>query len=242
MSIVVLYILCICAIFANFIVGTSLKNYALKLFKQTEGMYSNKKITGNELILTLNKHTQLKNLKLTKLKARKTNYYSFKYNVIKLSPVTFASYELSQLSISANCFMQAKLAQHHTIFYMFKLFFIFVSKIISAIFLPLFLICAIINKNASTHTAYFLILFSLIAFVLCMLIQLVDFLINIISSKKILGIIKSTNKFSVTELEIMQKQLTAVCKILYYDYSRYTILLFHLISPDALIQINNTTN
>lgn len=242
MSILVLYILCICAVFANFVIGTSLKNYALKLFKQTEGMHSNQKITGSELILTLNKHTQLKSLKLTKLKARKTNYYSIKYNVIKLSPVTFASYELSQLSIAANCFMQAKLAQHHTIFYMFKLFFNFVSKIISAIFLPLFLICAIINKNASTHTAYFLILFSLIAFVLCMLIQLVDLLINILYSKNILNAIKITNKFSDTELATMQKQLTAVCKILYYDYSRYTILLFHLISPDALIQINNTNN
>lgn len=238
MSVIVIYILCIGACLLVFLTGSFLNNSALQTFHSTEGAYAVEKIVGKDLIFSLSKNSHVINLKTVKLQAKKTNYYSFKYNVIKLAPVTFASFELSQLAISTHCFSQAKLAQNHTLFYLLKIISNFISKLISAFFIPVFLICAILNSKASTHTAYFILLFYLIAFSFCFIIELIGLIINLNSSKKVLNDLQATKPFSENELEILAKQLKAICKINFYDYSRYSIILLKLASPDMLFQIN----
>lgn len=235
MNLILLYTFCIVAIILNYLVGIILKNSALKQFAKTEGLPAECKITGSKLILYLSEQVDLKNLQVVKLKAKKTNYFSFKYNVIKLSPITFNSYELSQLSIASHCFMQAKTCQKHTILYIFKLFFVFISKCISALFLPSFLICAIINTQLSQTINFYL----LVAFVICFIIQSLDYLINLNSQKYLLKDLNSANLFTEKEIEIIKKQIVSINKIVFYDYSRYTIFFLQFTSPDILIQLNS---
>lgn len=239
MSIIIIYLLCFFAMLAVYCTGTFLRSSAMNLLSRTKGKFSSNLIIGGELLLALSKQAKLKNLTIIKLKAKKTNYYSFKYNVIKLSPVTHASYELSQLSIVSHCYGQAKLSQNHSLFYMFRLFFNFVSKLVSALFLPILLICAIINVKSESAVLRTILLITMLLFLVCFIIQLLDYLINVLTAKKIVSDLKSTNLLTESEIEIMSEQLRSICKIVFYDYSRFVFVFLKLASPDILFQINS---
>ena len=145
MNWILLYILCFCAVIAVLIVGYFLNNQAIACVKKYQFKQNKKGLGAKELADTTFKAYKLTNTALTTLRAKKTNYFSSRYNAIKLSPETIYSPYLFDLAIFLKCSNQAKKQQYNYISSMLYNIVTLISKVVSALFVPVVFIFAIIK-------------------------------------------------------------------------------------------------
>lgn len=193
-------------------------------------------ITGKELANILILQNNLKNIAAVNLKALHTNYYSKKYNVLKFDPEIANSTSISALAVCAYHTNQAKTYQNHTLSGFIKSIFDFTFKIISFIFIPLVLICAILNSSSSTHSPMFLTILALILYCTAFAVELIFFLFNFKTLKNCLNDLKNTNLFTEAELKILAANLKALNKIDFFNYTRWTLSFLWFVSPDFLFR------
>lgn len=236
MSLAWIYIICLITIFLVTEIGALLKISSQKRFHNDEGIGSKKQVIGINLVNKLIEQCSLKNVKISKLNASKTNYYSFKYNVIKLAPVTYYSYEFSQLSIVSHCFRQAKFAQKHTFFSMIYIFLHKLSKITACMILPIILIFSIITSIVNANYCKWIIFVAIMVYLLFSLIEFSLFFIKKIRTKYLLTDLRKINLFDNDELEIMEKQLKSIANLEFYEFSSSTLFIFKLFNPDIIFK------
>lgn len=242
MNIVLIYVLCLVSILLIPEVGIIFRIYSKKRFTADEGIGLKKEINGHDLLMVLSKQNQLRNLKITKLNAKSTNYYSSKYNVIKLSPITYHSYELSQISIASHCYRRAKFAQHHTFFYLAYTCLHTLAKLISLIFLPSLICCAILNAMTNKTFPALILTIVLIAYVASFVIELILYLIKLGRTKSIVKDLGRSTLFETSELEIVSKQLKCICNLEFFDFTNQTFFIFKIFNPDLLFNTNKKTS
>lgn len=231
-----LYILSFVAVILVLCTGFFISQNAKIVIEKGSEEQNKSNTTGKELANKLISQNNLKNITTVNLKARHTNYYSLKYNVLKFDPEIANSTSFSALAVCAYHTNQAKIHQKHTIGGLIKNIFDFVFKAISFIFIPLVLICAIINNSSPTHFPMFLIILTLILYCVAFAIELIFFLCNFKNVKNCLNDLKSTNLFSDEELKILQENLKALNKIEFFNYTRWTLNFLWFISPDFLFR------
>lgn len=216
----------------GFFIGQNSKNATIK--GNSEPSESN--LTGKELANKLISQNGLKNIAAVNLKARHTNYYSKKYNVLKFDPEIANSTSISALAVCAYHTNQAKNYQNHTILCLIKSIFDFIFKVISFIFIPLVLICAIASNSSPTHSVMILLIITLILYCVAFVIELIFFLCNFKSVKNCLNDLKLTNIFSDEELKLLHENLKALNKIDLFNYTRWSLNFLWFISPDFLFR------
>lgn len=242
MNWIIQYILSFVLILFAIISGYVLKIKAQKVFSETEAVGSEKEITGEILTKTLAKNNNL-NTTIAKINTNKTNYYSFKYNVIKLSSNTLYSYEFSQLAICAFCTKQALFAKNNGFLYVVNIALNFLAKLLTIIFIPTLLVCSILNISFNLNKISFLILtISAVCFAVCIVFELIKLLFQLISTKKFISNIKKTNFFSEKELNILKNQMQAIYKLSYADFTTYSLSFFKLLNPDILFNVKSNSD
>lgn len=189
-------------------------------------------LNGREFTEKLIELDNLKNVKISKLNNKKTNYYSSKYNVIKLSPENYTSNQLSAIAVCTNCENQARLAQQKTLFFLTKTAISIISNIISAIFLPSLLILAIINTSSPSNINAIILFVFLICFTLSFIFQAIILVFELISTKKCKENLEKINLFQKDELEFLNKRLTALTVYSFYKFTRMEFSFFNLLVPN----------
>lgn len=233
---ILLYILSFTMIILVLSVGYFINQSSKKNLDKFSSATSEQNITGKELANKLITQNNLKNVKVVNLKSNHTNYYSLQYNVLKFDPEIANSTTLLSLATSAYHTNKAKFHQKHTLFSIIRTIFNYIFKAISAIFLPLVLICAILNISSSTHAPMFAILFSLIFYCLAFIVELIFLVIELKNTKKYIKDLKDTKLFNENELEILKTNLKIVTKYYFFSYTRWTLAIFWLISPDFIFR------
>lgn len=234
---VILYIISILAVILVLFTGYILRVNANRPFFINEGIGSKIKLTSHELVEKLIKKNKLTNLAVTKLDASKTNYYSVKYNAIKLAPTTYHSYELSSLAISASCANEAKTSQKQTFLVLAKNFFDIICKVVATLFIPTALICAIIHTSNANIVYYYILLYSLIAYISSFIIEILILIFDLITVKKCNKDLKELEVFDDEEYKIVTSQIKAIYMLKFFEYTRFTFKFFTLASPDTIVYV-----
>lgn len=236
MNIVLVYVLCLASLLLIPEIGIIFRFYSKKQFSLNEGIGLKKEINGHDLLVVLSKQNKLNNLKITKLSAKKTNYYSSTYNVIKLSPVTYHSYELSQLSITSHCYRRAKLAQKHTFIYIAYTCIHALTKSVALILLPSTICCAILNSLTNKSFPTLILTVILIAYFASFVVELILYLIKIYTTKIVLNDLKRSMLFEPGELEIVSKQMKCICNLEMFEFTNQTYFILKIFNPDLIFK------
>lgn len=231
-----LYILSFVAIVFVLTAGFLVNQNSKKTFEENQDHLAKSGIAGKELANKLILQNNLKNINVVNLKSKHTNYYSAKYNVLKFDPEISKSSSLLSLAMCAYHTNHAKSYQKHTFLNIIKTFLDYIFKAIFAIFIPLVLICAIVNKSSSTHAAMFTILFALIFYCFAFLIEFLFFLIDLKSTKSCIKDLKLTECFDEEELKILNLYLKSLSKNYFFLCTRWTLKIFWFISPDFIFR------
>lgn len=237
MNWILLYILCFCAVIAVLIVGYFLNNQAITCVKKYQFKQNKKGLGAKELADTTFKAYKLTNTALTTLRVKKTNYFSSRYNAIKLSPETIYSPYLFDLAIFLKCSNQAKKQQYNYISSMLYNIVTLISKVVSALFVPVVFIFAIINISFGLeHLANIATIVALICFVITFLIQLSLYFIIQSKTKQIKDDIKSLQTFEDDEISILHELIIALNKYDFFDYTRLSLGIFTLLNPATIFE------
>lgn len=237
MNILLLYLLSICMVIIMLVSGYLVGFRSSIIFDEAEDFSSNN-ITSTDMAENLISKNNLLNVNITRLNSKKTNYYSASYNVIKLSPTVKDSTQLSALAISGFCANQARLSQKYSFLYLMKTVFSFISKLFPIIFIPLVLICAILSSSVNLGILTLLILIALIGTLISFIIQIIIFIFELKSTKRLIKDIASLNKLTEEELNTISTLLKGICKINFYKFTRLILKFLILISPDFIFRQN----
>lgn len=235
MDLIILYIIAILLVFAVLAIGYLLNGQARICFNTHKNETNSKGLTSNEFAEHLFKHNKLRNISLITLRAKKTNYYSAKYNVIKVTPEVANSIYLFDLAICAKCTNKAIKQQYNYISSTIKMIANLFTKIISFIFIPVVLIAAILNISFGLENASFLItLITIILYLLAFVIQLILHCIEQSSVKKNISNIKNAKILEDAELKTLEYYLIALNKFEFFDWTRISIKIFTFLSPATI--------
>lgn len=237
MNWIVLYIISFFAVVIVLTIGYFMNKQAVSCFKTYQDKENKKGIVSKELALQLFEQNKLKSTALTTLRAKKSNYFSAKYNVIKLSPNTIYSPYLFDLAICTKCANQAKTQQYNYISSALKYIVSLISKFISIMFVPIILISSILNISFDIENITFIIsLVSLIIYVVMFVIEYILYITNQLSSQKISLDLKKTGFFEKEELTDILNLITALNKFDFFSFSRLSLSIFALASPATFIK------
>ena len=237
MNWIILYILCFLAVIGVLTVGYFFNNQAIACVKKHQYKQNKKGVGAKELADTTFKTYKLTNTALTTLRAKKTNYFSSRFNAIKLSPETIYSPYLYDLAIFLRCSNQAKKQQYNYISLMFFNAFYFVSKIVSALFVPIVFIFAIINISFGLEKlAKIVTIIALICYVITFLVQLLLYFLIQSKTIKIKEDIKSLETFEDDEVSILHELTIALNKYEFFDYTRLSLGIFTLLNPATIFE------
>lgn len=235
MNISILYIISICSLILVLFLGCFI-GFSDTQDINNHSQYTQTKITAIELAERLIKKNNLLNINIVSLKSKITNYYSFHYNVIKLSPNVIYSSLLQSLAISAHCVKDAKQGQKRTGLYMLKKSLIYISKVFTLIFVPIVLIFAIINASSSSKIPAIIILATCIGYLLALIIQLILLATELKSIKSIINDVKTLDLLNSDELSIFDSFCKSICKINFYNHTKLSLNFFSLASPNTLFK------
>lgn len=237
MNWIILYILSFLAVIMVLTVGYYLHKKAILCFNQYQNIENKKGIISKELAYQLFKVNNLRSTALTTLKAKKSNYFSAKYNVIKLSPLTIRSPYLFDLAICAKCANQAKTQQYNYISSALRYIVSLITRFISMLFIPIILITSILNMSFGLNKIAFTIaLISLICYVLAFIIEFVLYIANQISSQKISLDLEKTGFFEKEEISNLASLIGALNKFDFYSFTRLSLSIFALASPATYLR------
>ena len=173
-----------------------------------------------------------KSVKVVKFDGKKTNFYSSKYNVIKLSTEKSTSKLLNDLCLSAFLSTEAHLANFGKIFFKTKWL---TKPIISAIyymFLPLIFICAILNISSSlTNVSFYVSILALSLFILAFVFNLIFLAIEKKATKKTLEFFKKTNALNEDELKMAAESLNSIVYQNFVENTSNIFGIFKLMVP-----------
>ncbi len=238
MNWIILYLISFFAIIIVLVVGYFLACQANSYFVYFRDKQCNK-VSAKELTELLVKKNGLKNVAITTLNAKKTNYYSTNYNAIKLSPETITSNHLYDLAIGTKCVQRAI---HHQRFYFTSTIQIIlqtIAKIFLSLFVPILLISSILNISFGLEKfAYISILVGLICFVAGFLIIFIYNFINSSTSKNSEKLLKSLKIFDESELKDLQELILALNKQDFFKHTRFSLSFFSLMSPAMIFERN----
>ena len=236
MNWILLYTLSFLAIIIVLTVGYFMQSQSSSCFKHYHDNETKKGITARELSEILSHHYKLRNTAITILKAKKSNYFSAKYNVIKFSPETAYSPYLFDLAISSKCTNQAKKQQYNYISSAFLGILSFICKMITILFIPIILIFSIINISLGLETlAYTTILISLVCYAAAFLIQIILFVLLQNSTKKVKKDLKDLELFDEEEIESIYNLILALNKYNLFTHTRLSLCMFSFVNPTAFV-------
>lgn len=236
MNISILYLICIIAVILVLTAGYFVAHHKSSMFNSFKSKPSNSNCTSSELIECLIAKNKLINVNITSLNAKKTNYYSIKYNVIKLSPEVKDDTSITSLAIGSYLANQAKLGQKLTIIYFLKLFLSFICKIFSILFIPSVLICAIINASVSSTIPKTIIFILLICYTISFIIELILYALDLNSTNSIKEDISALGLLNETEITDIHKLNKVICQINFFDYTRTCLTFLKLLSLDNIFR------
>ncbi len=235
MNWIILYIIAFLLIIAVLGFGVLLNSQARVCYEAHKSETNSKGMTSKEFANKLFEHNKLRNIALTSLKAKKTNYYSAKYNVIKLAPEVASSSFLFDLAICAKCTNKATKQQYNYISSALKFIFDSLLKFIYTAFIPVVLISAILNISFNLEKVSFLItLISIICLTLAFITHLIMHFFEQSSVKKITQNLKNTKLLEENELKTLEIFLLALNKFEFFTQTRLTIRLFTFMSPGTI--------
>lgn len=237
MNWILLYTLCFLAVIIVLTIGYFFNNQAIVVVKKYQYNQNKKGIGARELATKTFTKLKLTSTALVPLRAKKTNYFSTRYNAIKLSPETIYSPYLYDLAIFLRCANQAKKQQYNYISALLYNVLSFISKIISALFVPLVFIFAIINISFGLeNVAKTATIITLICYVSFFLIKLLLYFITQSKTTKIKEDIKSLETFEDDEVTALQELIIALNKYEFFDFTRLSLGIFTLLSPATLFE------
>ena len=235
MNWIILYTLDFLIIIAVLCIGFFINNNAVSFFDKHKDLENSKQITASEFSNLLFAYNKLKNINLITLRSKKTNYYSAKYNVIKVAPEVANSIFLFDLAICARCTHQATRQQYNYISSALKLIFDTLAKIVSILLIPITLICAILNISFGLEKISFIISLSfLICYVFVFVIQLVLFFVSQSTTKQIVSNIEKMQILNDSDLKIIDDSLKAINKFNFFNFTRLSLKIFELASPATI--------
>ena len=237
MNWIILYILSFFAILIVLTVGYFMNKQSVACFKHYQNKENKKGIISKELALQLFKQNRLKGTALTTLKAKKSNYFSAKYNVIKLSPETINSPYLFDLAICAKCANHAKTQQYKYISSALKYIVSIISKFISIMIIPIILISSILNISGGLNKIAFTIsLIALIIYVVMFIIEYILYISNQLSSQKISLDLENTGFFDHEETTALLDLITALNKFDFFSFTRLCFNMFLFTNPAYVVK------
>lgn len=237
MNWIILYLLCFFAVIGVLTIGYFLNNQAITCVKKNQYKQNKKGLGAKELADTTFKTYKLTSTALTTLRAKKTNYFSSRFNAIKLSPETIYSPYLYDLAIFFKCSNQAKKQQYNYISTILYNGFYFISKLISMLFVPTVFIFAIVNISFGLESlAKIVTIVALICYVATFLIQLLLYFLIQSKTSKIKEDIKSLNIFEDDEISTLHEIIIALNKYELFDYTRLSLGIFYLLNPATIFE------
>lgn len=239
MNIIWLYLISLGTVFLVLSTGYFVNYKGSNLLKLHSSSINSIEITGSKLSEMLIAKNKLLKIHITNLNSKHTNYFSLKYNVIKVSPEINSSTSLSALALSSYLANQARLGQKKTILYCLKLIISFITKLCSIVFIPVVLVCAIIYASHQSSIINMIILISLIAYSSSLIFQLIILCFELISTKKLNNDIASLKLFTNEELKQISTLTRAICTNRFFDYTKSSLFFFSLASPN-LISMNSS--
>ena len=239
MNLIILYIISFFATIAVLATGYFINMNARNCFEKLKGFENIKGINAKDFSYIFFRHNKLKNIELLTLRAKKTNYYSPKYNVIKISPEIVTSTFLFDIAICAKCANQAKKQQCYYISATLRLIVSMLCNIISVLFVPTILICAILNISLGLErVALTISLIDIICYLLAFLTQIIFYLIDKSSTKHIVSDIQKLNLFEESELKTLASLIETLNKFDFFSYTRLSIKIFSYLNPATFIDKN----
>lgn len=238
MNISLLYLISIMTVILVLSAGYFIAGQKSSIFNSFKSKQPKNVCTSTEIAECLIAKNQLININITSLNAKKTNYYSIKYNVIKLAPDVKEDTSLSSLATASYLSNQAKFGQRHTILYFIKLFFSFICKISSIIFFPSVLLCAIINASVKSSIPKTIILVLLTCYIISFIIQLIFLALEIDSTQVIKKDITNLQIFNESEIQDIHHLTKLLCLINFFNYTRLSLAFLQLLSLDNIYRQN----
>ena len=236
MDFIILYFIAALLIIAVLAIGFLLNNQARACFSAHKNETHSKGLLAKDFAEKLFAHNKLRNITLINLRAKKTNYYSAKYNVIKVLPEVASSSYLFDLAICAKCTNQATKQQYNYISSTLTFITTIFTKIVSMLFIPTILISAILNIGFELEKAsYIITLTSIICYLIAFILQFVLFFIEQASVKKVVSNIKKAELLEENELKTLEYLLGVLNKFEFFDWTRLSLKIFTLLNPATIL-------
>ena len=237
MNLIILYVIALLLIFTVLAIGYFFNGQARICFNTHKEERNSNGIASKEFAEQLFEHNKLRNISLISLRAKKTNYYSSKYNVIKLAPEVANSDYLFDLAICAKCTNKATKQQYNYISSTLKMIANLFSKFISISFIPIVFIAAILNISFGLETAsYLTTLIAIILYFIAFATELTLHFIEQVSVKKNISNIKDAKILEESELKTLEYFLSALNKFDFFDWTRLSIKIFTFLSPATIFE------
>lgn len=237
MNWILLYLLCFFAVIAVLCVGYLLNNQAVTCVKKYQYKQNKKETFAKEISTKLFEQYKLTNTGIVTLNTKKTNYFSARYNVIKLSPDAIYSPYLYNLAVFIKCAKQAKRQQYNYITTLLYSVMTFISKLVSALFVPVVFVSAILNISFGyENIAKIITIVALICYVATFLIQLILYFITQSTSHSIKDDIKNLELFEEDEITALYELIISLNKFDFFDYTRLSLGIFTLLNPATIFE------
>ena len=237
MNWILLYLLCFFAVIAVLCVGYLLNNQAVTCVKKYQYKQNKKETFAKEISTKLFEQYKLTNTGIVTLNTKKTNYFSARYNVIKLSPDAIYSPYLYNLAVFIKCAKQAKRQQYNYITTLVYSVMTFISKLVSALFVPVVFVSAILNISFGyENIAKIITIVALICYVATFLIQLILYFITQSTSHSIKDNIKNLELFEEDEVTALYELIISLNKFDFFDYTRLSLGIFTLLNPATIFE------
>ena len=237
MNWILLYLPCFFAVIAVLSIGYLINNQAINCVKKHQYKQNKKETFAKELSVKLFEQYKLTNTGIVTLNTKKTNYFSARYNVIKLSSDATYSPYLFNLAMFIKCAKQAKRQQYNYISTLLYTVMSFISKIVSALFVPIVFVSAIMNISFGHESiAKIITIVALICYVSTFLIQLILYFVTQSTSYSIKDDIKNLEIFEDDEITALYELIISLNKFNFFDYTRLSIGIFTLLNPATIFE------
>lgn len=238
MNIILIYISCLVALFVALLVGFILSRHIDFAMEESKNQILSSNLSGEELTKILIDLYNLKNVKIIKLNAKKTNYYSSKYNVIKLSERSLDGNDLNSLTTCASVANKARFVQHHTFSFLLDTALTFLSKLFFVSFIPLILVFSILNANTPKIKAWKIAMFVLlICFSFAFLFSIIKYFIKKAHINSCINKIKEAKIFIPKESEELKLELQNLNNLELFNSLQQSLAFFKLFSPDFVFHV-----
>ena len=135
------------------------------------------------------------------------------------------------------CAKQAKRQQYNYITTLLYSVMTFISKLVSALFVPVVFVSAILNISFGyENIAKIITIVALICYVATFLIQLILYFITQSTSHSIKDNIKNLELFEEDEVTALYELIISLNKFDFFDYTRLSLGIFTLLNPATIFE------